>query len=115
MSPLFDSDKPALPLVFTATSNQGSKQPEAALKEETEEEKIEEALPVPDDVDLPAILANTVVFSGSSKLSLPDLVRHMLEVCLSDLFFAIDARCRNTPIGGRRCGIHTELTGIDRA
>lgn len=36
--------------------------------------------PLPDSVDLPAILASTVVFSGSSKLSLPDLVKHMLEV-----------------------------------
>lgn len=30
-------------------------------------------------VDLPALIASTVVFSGSSKLSLPDLVKHMLE------------------------------------
>ncbi|KAK8846519.1 hypothetical protein IAR55_005605 [Kwoniella newhampshirensis] len=37
------------------------------------------ARPVPSDVDLPAIIASTVVFSGSSKLSLPDLVKHMLE------------------------------------
>ncbi|WWC91440.1 uncharacterized protein L201_006386 [Kwoniella dendrophila CBS 6074] len=36
-------------------------------------------LPVPKDLDLPAIIASTVVFSGSSKLSLPDLVKHMLE------------------------------------
>ncbi|KAK6904515.1 hypothetical protein I203_105329 [Kwoniella mangroviensis CBS 8507] len=35
--------------------------------------------PVPSDLDLPAIIASTVVFSGSSKLSLPDLVKHMLE------------------------------------
>jgi hypothetical protein len=34
----------------------------------------------PPPVDLPALLASTVVFSGSSKLSLPDLVKHMLEV-----------------------------------
>ncbi|KAI9636543.1 uncharacterized protein MKK02DRAFT_45247 [Dioszegia hungarica] len=33
----------------------------------------------PPPVDLPALLASTVVFSGSSKLSLPDLVKHMLE------------------------------------
>ncbi|WVQ75355.1 hypothetical protein IAR50_004974 [Cryptococcus sp. DSM 104548] len=33
----------------------------------------------PAEVDLPAIIASTVVFSGISKLSLPDLVRHMLE------------------------------------
>lgn len=39
-----------------------------------------EAPPIPDNVDLPALLASTVVFSGSSKLSLPDLVKHMLEV-----------------------------------
>ncbi|OCF44454.1 hypothetical protein I317_01715 [Kwoniella heveanensis CBS 569] len=37
------------------------------------------ALPVPAEVDLAAIIASTVVFSGSSKLSLPDLVKHMLE------------------------------------
>ncbi|WVQ94786.1 hypothetical protein IAU59_001868 [Kwoniella sp. CBS 9459] len=37
------------------------------------------ALPVPADVDLAAIIASTVVFSGSSKLSMPDLVKHMLE------------------------------------
>lgn len=36
--------------------------------------------PIPSGVDLPALLASTVVFSGSSKLSLPDLVKHMLEV-----------------------------------
>lgn len=35
--------------------------------------------PPPEEVDLPAVLASTVVFSGSSKLSLPDLVKHMLE------------------------------------
>ncbi|RXK38785.1 hypothetical protein M231_03961 [Tremella mesenterica] len=34
---------------------------------------------VPEGVDLAAVLATTVVFSGSSKLSLPDLVKHMLE------------------------------------
>ncbi|ODN91397.1 hypothetical protein L198_05911 [Cryptococcus wingfieldii CBS 7118] len=38
-----------------------------------------ETRPPPADVDLPAIIASTVVFSGISKLSLPDLVRHMLE------------------------------------
>lgn len=36
--------------------------------------------PCPAEVDLPALLATTVVFSGSSKLSLPDLVKHMLDV-----------------------------------
>jgi len=41
------------------------------------EEDIE---PIPSGVDLPALLASTVVFSGSSKLSLPDLVKHMLDV-----------------------------------
>ena len=35
--------------------------------------------PLPEGIDLPALLASTVVFSGSSKLSLPDLVKHMLE------------------------------------
>jgi hypothetical protein len=39
-----------------------------------------EATLEPPPVDLPALLASTVVFSGSSKLSLPDLVKHMLEV-----------------------------------
>jgi hypothetical protein len=34
----------------------------------------------PESIDLPALLASTVVFSGSSKLSLPDLVKGMLEV-----------------------------------
>jgi hypothetical protein len=43
---------------------------------------VERAL-LPKGVDLPAILASTVVFSGSSKLSLPDLVKHMLEVSLA--------------------------------
>jgi hypothetical protein len=43
--------------------------------------KEEKAIPpLPTDVDLPALIASTVVFSGSSKLSLPDLVKHMLEV-----------------------------------
>ncbi|KAL7421384.1 hypothetical protein Q5752_004269 [Cryptotrichosporon argae] len=37
------------------------------------------AVPVPADVDLGALIASTVVFSGSSKLSLPDLVRSLLE------------------------------------
>ena len=36
----------------------------------------------PEGVDLPALLASTVVFSGSSKLSLPDLVKHMLDVSI---------------------------------
>lgn len=35
--------------------------------------------PVPSGLDLPALLASTVVFSGSSKLSLPDLVKSLLE------------------------------------
>ncbi|KAK4686910.1 hypothetical protein P7C73_g3211, partial [Tremellales sp. Uapishka_1] len=34
---------------------------------------------LPATIDLPALLASTVVFSGSSKLSLPDLVKGMLE------------------------------------
>jgi hypothetical protein len=37
--------------------------------------------PVPADIDLPALIVSTIVFSNSSKLSLPDLVKHMLEVC----------------------------------
>lgn len=41
--------------------------------------------PVPADLDLPALIASTVVFSGSSKLSLPDMVKHMLEVGLPNL------------------------------
>ena len=36
--------------------------------------------PVPADIDLPALIVSTIVFSNSSKLSLPDLVKHMLEV-----------------------------------
>ncbi|ORX38955.1 hypothetical protein BD324DRAFT_617972 [Kockovaella imperatae] len=40
---------------------------------------IDSTLPLPAGTDLPALLASTVVFSGSSKLSLPDLVKHMLE------------------------------------
>lgn len=39
--------------------------------------------PIPSEIDLPALLASTVVFSGSSKLSLPDLVKHMLDVSFS--------------------------------
>jgi hypothetical protein len=35
--------------------------------------------PAPAGVDMPALLASTVVFSGSSKLSLPDLVKSLLE------------------------------------
>ncbi|BEJ11828.1 hypothetical protein CspHIS471_0202880 [Cutaneotrichosporon sp. HIS471] len=35
--------------------------------------------PAPEGVDMPALLASTVVFSGSSKLSLPDLVKSLLE------------------------------------
>lgn len=38
-----------------------------------------EVPPLPAGLDLPALLASTVVFSGSSKLSLPDLVRSLLE------------------------------------
>ena len=41
---------------------------------------LDTTLALPDGIDLPALLASTVVFSGSSKLSLPDLVKHMLEV-----------------------------------
>lgn len=36
--------------------------------------------PFPEGLDLAALLASTVVFSGSSKLSLPDLVKSLLEV-----------------------------------
>jgi len=43
------------------------------------EEKI--VPPVPADIDLPAIIVSTIVFSNSSKLSLPDLVKH-IEVSL---------------------------------
>ncbi|BEJ04473.1 hypothetical protein CcaverHIS641_0202900 [Cutaneotrichosporon cavernicola] len=35
--------------------------------------------PAPEGLDMPALLASTVVFSGSSKLSLPDLVKSLLE------------------------------------
>jgi hypothetical protein len=38
-----------------------------------------ETPPFPAGLDLPALLATTVVFSGSSKLSLPDLVKSLLE------------------------------------
>lgn len=41
---------------------------------------VKEIAPVPASLDLPALIASTVVFSGSSKLSQPDLVKHMLEV-----------------------------------
>lgn len=41
----------------------------------------EMVMPVPADIDLAALIASTVVYSGSSKLSLPDLVKHILEVC----------------------------------
>ena len=47
------------------------------------ESGIDASAPAPGGVDLPALLASTVVFSGSSKLSLPDLVKHMLEVSLA--------------------------------
>jgi hypothetical protein len=40
---------------------------------------VKELPPIPADLDLPALIASTVVFSGSSKLSQPDLVKHMLE------------------------------------
>jgi hypothetical protein len=39
------------------------------------EEKI--VPPVPADIDLAAIIVSTIVFSNSSKLSLPDLVKHI--------------------------------------
>jgi hypothetical protein len=38
--------------------------------------------PVPADIDLAAIIVSTIVFSNSSKLSLPDLVKH-IEVSYS--------------------------------
>jgi hypothetical protein len=44
------------------------------------EEKI--VPPVPADIDLAAIIVSTIVFSNSSKLSLPDLVKH-IEVSYS--------------------------------
>jgi hypothetical protein len=37
--------------------------------------------PVPADIDLPGLIVSTIVFSNSSKLSLPDLVKH-IEVSL---------------------------------
>ena len=46
------------------------------------ESGVDTSAPAPDGVDLPALLASTVVFSGSSKLSLPDMVKHMLEVSI---------------------------------
>jgi len=45
------------------------------------EEKI--VPPVPADIDLAAIIVSTIVFSNSSKLSLPDLVKH-IEVSFAD-------------------------------
>jgi hypothetical protein len=78
-SPLFD-EAPAASVTSVPVPVGASVAPQ---EEAEEEEKLEQALP--EDVDLPAILANTVVFSGSSKLSLPDLVRHMLEVCPGQL------------------------------
>jgi hypothetical protein len=45
------------------------------------EEKI--VPPVPADIDLAAIIVSTIVFSNSSKLSLPDLVKH-IEVSYSN-------------------------------
>ena len=77
-SPLFDSEKSSVPLFPTTSHSETG----THKQEEVAEEEAELAEPIPEDVDLPAILANTVVFSGSSKLSLPDLVRHMLEVSL---------------------------------
>lgn len=44
---------------------------------------VKEIPPIPADIDLPALIASTVVFSGSSKLSQPDLVKHLLEVSVN--------------------------------
>ena len=56
---------------------------EKAEKVEVVEEKPQEPTPlVPSSVDIPALLASTVVFSGSSATSLPDLVKALLEVSL---------------------------------
>ncbi|ORY29125.1 hypothetical protein BCR39DRAFT_532712 [Naematelia encephala] len=61
---------------------------EIEMKKEAKQEFIESAPapapllitpPRPAEIDLPALLASTVVFSGSSKLSLPDLVKLVLE------------------------------------
>ncbi|WRT68848.1 uncharacterized protein IL334_005829 [Kwoniella shivajii] len=101
LSPLPDME--AEDEVVVEDMKQGANQPSSAQMDINEKsikaEKIESAIsvptanvkptsrasspvivaPVPNDVDLPAIIASTVVFSGSSKLSLPDLVKHMLE------------------------------------
>ena len=63
-------------LIEAASSRHSTPSKPARLVEEEEME------PIPSGVDLPALLASTVVFSGSSKLSLPDLVKHMLDVSL---------------------------------
>jgi hypothetical protein len=49
--------------------------PQSRAASPVKEEKI--IPPVPADIDLPAIIVSTIVFSNSSKLSLPDLVKHI--------------------------------------
>ncbi|WWC73302.1 uncharacterized protein I206_107269 [Kwoniella pini CBS 10737] len=85
LSPLPDLAEPAQPSISTEVVPEGEE--EKQVKAERIEAVITKPssrasspiLPVPSSVDLQAIIASTVVFSGSSKLSLPDLVKHMLE------------------------------------
>jgi hypothetical protein len=65
--------------------------------------------PVPEHVDLPALIVSTIVFSGSSKLSLPDLVKHMLEVSYTyreDLQLTSSRNRASTLLLLRRLGTH---------
>ncbi|WWC64235.1 uncharacterized protein I303_106844 [Kwoniella dejecticola CBS 10117] len=98
-SPLSPASEPRLsplPEVAPEEQQQCLPEPEEAQQEEQAEKQVKAELieiatvkapsrasspilPVPAEVDLQAIIASTVVFSGSSKLSLPDLVKHMLE------------------------------------
>lgn len=58
-----------------------TKLPIVLEKVEQVEDKPAEPTPlVPSTVDIPALLASTVVFSGSSATSLPDLVKGLLDV-----------------------------------
>jgi hypothetical protein len=61
--------------------------------------------PIPADVDLPALLATTIVFSNSSKLSLPDLVKHMLDVSFLARRMWLELTCSHTP----RCARWLEM------
>lgn len=45
----------------------------------------EPALPLPEGIDLVALIANTLVFSGHSATALPDLVKSILEVQVGEI------------------------------